>query len=51
MRGKKKRIAMLPAVLLVTSLTLLSGCTHADPAALETFVADMLRSAAAAFLL
>lgn len=30
---------------------LAGGCTHSDPAAFETFIADLLRNAAAALLL
>jgi len=51
MNHKKKRIAVLPAVLLVACVTLLSGCTDANPATLEVFITDILRNAAAALLL
>lgn len=51
MRCKRKLMVSLPAVLLVTSLTFLAGCTHADSVALEMFVTDLLRSAASALLL
>ena len=51
MRSKRIRINLIPALLAVFSITLLGGCTHADPAVWETFVEDLLRNAAAAFLL
>ncbi len=51
MTGKKKQVATLPAVLLVTSLMFLTGCAHTDPVALEMFVTDLLRSAVSALLL
>ena len=51
MRNKRRRIGLLPAVLAIFSMTLLGGCTHADPAILEAFVTDLLRSVAAALLL
>jgi len=38
-------------VLAIFSMTLLGGCTHTDPVALEMFVADMLRGLASALLL
>ncbi len=51
MNIKKKRIALAPAILLVVIVTLLGGCTDTDPASLDIFVTDLLRNAAAAFLL
>ncbi|MFQ5495258.1 MAG: hypothetical protein ACE5EX_07730 [Phycisphaerae bacterium] len=51
MSGERARISFLRVVLAVLSMALVGGCTHTDPAALETFVADMLRNAVAALLL
>ena len=51
MRNKKARIVALPAILLVISMMLLGGCTHAAPMTLEAFVTDMLRGVASALLL
>ena len=51
MRNRKARIVALPAILLVVSMMLLGGCTHADSEALEAFVTDMLRGVASALLL
>ncbi len=51
MNSKRRRIGSVLAVLAIFSMTLLGGCTHADPAVLEAFVTDLLRSVAAALLL
>ena len=51
MSSGRARNGFLPAVLAIFSMTLLGGCTHADPAALQAFVTDMLRSVASALLL
>lgn len=51
MSNERTRNGVIPAVLAIFSMVLLGGCTHADPAVLETFVVDFLRNAAAAFLL
>jgi hypothetical protein len=48
---KRTRIGSVSVVLAILSMALLGGCTHADPAVLETFVGDFLRNAAAALLL
>ena len=51
MRNNNNRVAVVPALLLIVSVTLLGGCSDVDPAALELFVADMLRNATVALLL
>ncbi|MFQ5512727.1 MAG: hypothetical protein ACE5EO_12885 [Candidatus Krumholzibacteriia bacterium] len=51
MSGERLRSGFTRVVLAIFSMTLLGGCAHADPTALETFVVDLLRSAAAALLL
>ncbi len=51
MNSRRRRIGLMPVVLAILSITLLGGCTHADPAVLEAFVTDLLRSATAALLL
>jgi hypothetical protein len=53
MNHKRKRIAPAPALLLVAGMLFLGGChtTFANPSVLETFVADLLQNAAAAWLL
>ena len=51
MSSERARIGFIPVVLAIFSMTLLGGCTHADPAVLEMLVADWLRNAAAALLL
>ena len=51
MSNKRSRNGFVGVVLAIFGLTVLGGCTHADPAGLETFVADLLRNAAAALLL
>ena len=51
MSNERTRIGFRRVVLAVFGLTLLGGCKHADPPALQTFIADLLRNAAAALLL
>ncbi len=51
MRFERTRFGVMLAILTVSSSALLSGCTHVDPASLETFAVDFLRSAAAALWL
>lgn len=51
MSSKWARIGFIRVVLAIFGMTLLGGCTHADPAVWETFIGDFLRSAAAALLL
>ena len=51
MSGKRTRIGFIHAVMAISSMALLGGCTHADPAAWDTFVGDLVRNAAAALLL
>jgi len=51
MSNERSQNGFLLVVLAIFSMALLGGCTHADPAALETFVADLFRNAAAALLL
>ena len=51
MISERARIGFVPLALAILSMTLFGGCTHADPAALEMFVADLLRNAVAALLL
>lgn len=51
MSSERTRNGFITLVLAIFSMTLSGGCTHADPAALETFVADLLRNAVAALLL
>ena len=51
MNSKRRRIRLVPVGPAISSMTLLGGCTHADPAILEAFVTDLLRSVAAALLL
>jgi len=51
MRVKRTRIGLAPVVLAVFGMAMLGGCSLADSTTLETFVTDLLRSAAAAFLL
>ncbi len=51
MSNERRRIGFIPVVLALFGMALLGGCTHADPAALETFATDLLRNAAAALLL
>ncbi len=51
MSSERTRNGFMRVVLAIFGLTLLGGCTHADPEVLETFVMDLLRNAAAALLL
>jgi len=51
MTNKRMRLGFLSMVLAIVSMTCLGGCVSADPAALQTFVADLLRNAATALLL
>ena len=51
MSSERARNGFLRVVLAIFSMALSGGCTHADPVALETFVTDLLRNAAAALLL
>ena len=51
MSSERARNGFIPAVLAIFSMTLLGGCTHADPATWEAFVMDLLRSVASALLL
>lgn len=51
MSSERARNGFIPVVLAIFGMTLLGGCTHADPVALEAFVTDLLRSAASALLL
>ena len=51
MSSERTRLGFIRMALAIFSITLLGGCTHADPAALEMFVTDLLRNAAAALLL
>ena len=51
MSSERARIGSIPVVLAIFSMTLLGGCTHADPATLEAFMTDLLRSVASALLL
>jgi len=51
MNKERTRNGFIFVVLAIFSMTLLGGCAHADPAALEMFTTDLLRNAAAALLL
>lgn len=51
MSSERARNGFIGVVLAIFGMTLLGGCTHADGAVLETFVVDLLRNAAAAFIL
>ena len=51
MTNKRYRTCIAAMTLAAASVTLLGGCTHDNPASLEMFLTDLLRSAAAAFLL
>ncbi len=51
MSSERVQNGFIGVALAIFGMTLLGGCTHADGAVLETFVADLLRNAAAALLL
>ncbi len=51
MRKKQTRIRIVPAFFAGVCMALLVGCSHADPATLEMFIADFLGNIAAALLL
>ncbi len=51
MSSKRARSGLFAVFLAVISMTFVGGCTHADSAVLEMFVADLLRNVAAALLL
>lgn len=50
---KKKRIQrnIVPAIVTTAMMAWLVGCSHVDAVTLEAFAMDLLRNAAAAFLL
>ena len=51
MSSERMPNGFMRVVLAGFGLTLLGGCTHADPATWEAFVMDLLRSVASALLL
>ena len=51
MTNRRHRICQVGIPLAITWMLLLGGCTHADPASVELFLTDLLRNAAAGFLL
>ncbi len=51
MRSKRTRIGFIRAVLTILCVTLLGGCTLADPTTLESFATDLLRGVLSALLL
>ncbi len=51
MRVERSRVSLMLVMFTVSGLALLSGCSHTDPAALEAFATDFLRTAAAALFL
>jgi hypothetical protein len=51
MMSKRTRDGFIPVALAIFSMTLLSGCAHADSVAWEGFVMTLLRTGAAALLL
>jgi len=51
MRNKRMRHGITQVALTVFGMTLLGGCTHAEPVSIEQFLTELLRNAAAALLL
>ena len=51
MSNKRRRYDFTQVALAIFGMTLLGGCTHADPVIVEQFLTDLLRNTAAALLL